>query len=99
MDPQTGLKVELERMLQAIREGKRPPVSQSLDVDDVAVWLAWAFNKAGYKTRLKLVKQAGMPDFHHIFVEVWHPKERQWIPLDPHRTPPEDWADEAVVGV
>lgn len=99
MDPGYGVKIELERMLRTIREGKRPPRSQSFDVDDMAVWMGWAFNKAGYKTRLKMVRQDGFKEFNHIFVEVWHPEERQWIPVDPHRIPPEDWAEEAVVGV
>lgn len=101
MEPEIGLKHELERMLREIRKGGSPRgrVMAALDVDDLATFLGAAFHQAGYKTRLKIVKQAGAKDFHHVFLEVWHPGTKTWIPVDPHRTTPEEWEEEAVVGI
>lgn len=97
-----GLKFQLEHMLRDIRKGRRLrnlATSEALDSDYLAQFLAHAFYHAGYKTRLKMVKQSGMPNFHHIFVEVWHPEAQEWIPIDPNRTPPQEWEEEAVVGI
>lgn len=103
MDPGEGLKRDLERMLHDIREGRPPKrtprMLAHLDADELATFLGAALHQAGYKTRLKVVKQRGMSEFHHVFLEVWHPGAQQWIPVDPQRTTPEDWEEEAVVGI
>lgn len=97
-----GLKFQLERMLHDIRKGRRPrnlTSSEALEADYLAQFIAQAFYHAGYKTRLKMVKQPGLSEFHHVFVEVWHPQANEWIPIDPHRTPPQEWDEEAIVGI
>ncbi len=87
---------ELERIVRAIREGHRihPENLGDMDSDVTASIIGAAFHQLGYKTRLKMVRQAGQRHFHHVFVEVYNPISGEWMPVDPQRPGPDDWEEE-----
>ena len=91
-----GLDHSLEQMARAIRGGPPIPVEPGgdMDPDVTASIIGGAFHAAGYKTRLKAVRQGGM--FGHVFIEVYDPFSREWVPIDPKRTTPMDWKGERI---
>ena len=90
---------ELKKIAEAIRKGHRM-VSEDqrggLDADVIASIVGGAFHAVGYKTRLKVVRQSDQKYFHHVFVEVFDPGWKKWVPIDPERTSPGDWEEERI---
>ncbi len=91
-----GLEHTLKQISRAIRGGPRIPVEPGgdMDPDVTASIIGRAFHAAGYKTRLKAVRQDDM--FGHVFIEVYDPLSREWVPIDPQRTTPMDWKEERI---
>ena len=98
-----GIRHDLERLLRSIREGRPLKPIGSLesirDSDIMASILGSAFTKAGYKVRIKMVRQPQFEEFHHVFIEVFDPTTSHWIAVDPQRTEPGDWDEEKAVQV
>lgn len=96
-----GVSYTLQALTYAIQKGRRLPAETSgeMDSDVTASIIGAAFHAAGYKTRIKAVRQSGQRTFHHVFVEVYSPTSREWFPVDPQRTEPGDWEEEIVKDV
>jgi hypothetical protein len=95
-----AVQYDLKRLLRSIREGKplRPFREESIqDSDIMASFIGNAFASQGYKIRFKFVRELQFDQFHHVFVEVLDPLTHEWIPIDPQRTEPVDWAEEKTV--
>ena len=103
MPDSDGIQYDLQRLLRAIRKGwpLKPmgPLESIMDSDIMASILGSAFTKAGYKVRIKMVRQPQFEEFHHVFIEVLDPTTSHWVAVDPQRTEPGDWDEEKVVQV
>jgi hypothetical protein len=81
-----GIRQVIRAMVRCVRKNKTPVLEvceSPMDADSIAIFLGQRLRAGGCEVRFKVVKQPGMQEFHHVYIEVWYPLAGRWLPIDP----------------